>query len=271
MGASLDTAFQTLIKAVSDIEDVVSIGKSGGGKLPEPNESDIDIFVFCSSTPSMEARKFAVNRLGKLVSCSQFGSGEDRFWGTVDFITINGVEICLMYFETDKMTAEINAILSGARLSREDNYFYPTGRCASILSMYILSDKTGYIAMLKDKLSDFPIELSKKLIDYHAGQINDHEDFERAVSREDVLFYHAVLDKAIDHYLQALFALNKVFFPSRKRTIQLTENFQNKPADCSGRLLKTIALGANPHTLAQSYSEWSSLCEELINMLERGV
>jgi hypothetical protein len=265
MSASLNSSFKLLIKAVSEIDNVMSIGKSGSAELPQANESDIDIFIFCHSTPSKEERKSAVNSLGDLVSNSKFSDTESRHWGTVDFTIIDDTEICLMYFEIDKMNMEIESIISGTRLSREDNYYYPTGRCACILSMHILFDKARYIKMLKDKLADYPMELSKKLVNYHIIEINDFEDFERAVSRDDVLFFHATLDNAIDHYLQALFALNKVYFPSRKRTIQLVEQFQVKPIDFSCRLLKTITLGANPQTLAQSYSEWSSLCEELKN------
>lgn len=43
---SLLESYNELINIVSEMNEVLSIGKSGGEKLPEPNESDIDIFVF---------------------------------------------------------------------------------------------------------------------------------------------------------------------------------------------------------------------------------
>lgn len=57
MGKSINESFSLLIKAVSTIETVMSIGKSGGKELPESNESDVDIFIFCNSIPSKETRQ----------------------------------------------------------------------------------------------------------------------------------------------------------------------------------------------------------------------
>ena len=271
MSGRLGKNFQLLINAISAIETVDSIGKSGGKALPESNESDIDVFIFCSSTPAKDIRKAAIDSLGELVTSSRFGDAEGRFWGTIDFITMNDTEICLMYFTMEKTNAEINTILSGERIMREDEYFYPTGRCASILSMCILFDKDGYISGLKDRVSFFPAELAKKLIAYHVKKINDEEDFERSVSRKDVLFYHATLENAMDHYLQALFALNRTFFPSRKRSIQFINEFAVKPVDCANRILKTVKLGADYETLTQSYNIWSALCNDLTDEIDRAV
>ena len=119
---------------------------------------------------------------------------------------------------------------------------------------------------MKEKLSVYPLPLSKKLYNHHAGKINDTEDFNSAVTRGDVLFYHATLEAAIDHFLQALFALNQCFFPSRKRSIQYIDIFIHKPINCSEQLLKTIELGAKLETLIESYGIWSQLCEELSNI-----
>jgi len=189
-----------------------------------------------------------------------------KFWGVCDFVVINGIEVCIMYFTVLDMDADIESVLDGTRLDREDEYFYPTGRCSTFLSMHILYDKNGYIAGMKEKLSRYPQELSKKLYNHHIKSINDIEDFERAVQRGDVLFYHSALDTAIDHYLQALFALNKCFFPSRKRTLEFIYEFQYKPDNCSERLVEVLELGARTETLSKSYEGWVLLCKELLCM-----
>jgi len=49
---TLHEYFYSLINTISTIDEVLSIGKSGGEKLPIENESDIDIFVFCSQVPN---------------------------------------------------------------------------------------------------------------------------------------------------------------------------------------------------------------------------
>jgi len=116
---------------------------------------------------------------------------------------------------------------------------------------------------MQKRLFEYPPILAEKLFNHHIQKINDKEDFDRAVSRGDVLFYHATLENAIDHFLQALFALNRCYFPSRKRSLHFIEQFRIKPADLSVRLLKVIELGAGKNTLSQSYDIWTTLCHEL--------
>ena len=210
--------YDFLINAIGEIDGVVSIGKSGGKSIPQNNESDIDIFVFCNKFPEAQTRKSAVKKLEFFVSDMKFSEKTGRFWGSCDFMTVEGTEICLMYFNVADMNDEIESILNGSRLDRESEYFYPIGRCASFLSMYILYDETGYISNMQKKLSVYPLSLAEKLYHHHIHKINEAEDFERAVLRCDVLFYHATLELATDHFLQALFALNRCYFPSRKRT-----------------------------------------------------
>jgi hypothetical protein len=266
MSINLHDSFERLINAISELENVFSIGKSGVGDIPLHNESDIDVFVFCDKIPAAPLRHSVVRESGIIADKSEFGEASVRFWGICDFITVCGTEICLMYFTVSEMDKEIDSVLNCSRLDREDEYFYPTGRCASFINMCIFYDKYGYINGKKEKLKLYPEELSERLFNHHSNRINDAEDFNRAVIREDALFYHSTFESAIDHFLQALFALNKVFFPSRKRTIQFINDFKYKPRNCSDRLLEVIALGSNPKTLYQSYYLWNALCNELIEV-----
>ncbi len=263
MDQEIYAQFDRLIAAVSALPEVRSVGKSGGSSLPQAGESDVDIFVFCETVPKAAERQGAVRALGDCVTGCRIGETPSRHWGTCDFVDLDGAEICLMYYPISEMNAEIDAVLSGARLDKEDNYFYPTGRLASFLSLHILCDKQGYIASMKERLSAYPAELAKKLMDRHLNELEDTEDLERAVARKDALFYHFALDLSLDHFLQALFAMNQCYFPSRKRTIQHVQAFSKKPEQCSARLQKILELGAKAETIPQSYDEFSSLCSEL--------
>jgi hypothetical protein len=264
-------AFSHLVRSLSAMDTVRAIGKSGGDAFPEHNEGDVDVFVFCERVPDAKTRQSVFDALDDAASDIQISETANRFWGTCDFFTLGGAtgtEVCLLYFAMADMNGEITSVLSAQRLDREDEYFYPTGRCAAFLTMYSLYDADGYIAGMKEKLSFYPPELSEKLYRHHQSKIHDAEDFQRAVSRGDVLFYHATLEIAIDHFLQALFALNRCFFPSRKRTLSWIEGFAIKPANCAERLLQTIELGARAETLAESYAIWCGLCKDLLLMRE---
>jgi len=121
----------------------------------------------------------------------------------------------------------------------------------------------SFLNSLKEKLSKYPNKLAEILIKYHFNKLEDTEDLERAVMRKDVLFYHFAMDLAIDCFLQALFALNKTYFPSRKRTLDFIKNFNIKPERCEERLLEVVKLGSYPEGISQSYELWSDTVDEL--------
>lgn len=70
-------------------------------------------------------------------------------------------------------------------------------------------------------------------------------------------------------FLQAIFALNKTYFPSRKRTLALIERFKIKPSNCSEKLLEVVRLGSNPEELRKSYDLWISMVIELTKLKDK--
>lgn len=61
------------------------------------------------------------------------------------------------------------------------------------------------------------------------------DNLSRLVLRKEVLFYHQVLEKSLDHLLQALYALNCTYFPSWKRKEEYIQRL--------GKNLKTVMRG----------------------------
>jgi hypothetical protein len=94
-------------------------------------------------------------------------------------------------------------------------------------------------------------------------KLEDTEDLKRAVVRKDVLFYHFAMDISIDHFLQALFAINKTYFPSRKRTLDFIENCNIKPEGCNKKLLEVIRLGSFSEGINESFELWTNMVSEL--------
>ncbi|MCL2461585.1 MAG: DUF4037 domain-containing protein [Defluviitaleaceae bacterium] len=257
-------SFASLIRSLAEFPEVTAAGKTGGPGMPDDG-GDIDIFIFCSHIPALRERQEIARGLGPAANAVMFSETGGR-WGTIDIFSLDTTEFCLMYFTEDEMSADIDSVLDGSRLDKEADGFYPTGRCATMLSLYAFFDKYGYIAGMKERLSVYPPDLAEKMVKRHLRKANDAESFERAVSRADALFYHETAENAIGHFLQALFALNGQFFPSRKRTAQYIEEFGIKPRDCVKRLLEMIELGAGPETLAESHGVWIELYTELCDL-----
>lgn len=255
--------FDTLLHTLQLLPSLLAIGKAGGETLPEDGFSDIDLFLFCKQIPAPEVRELNYALLPRSIRVVEFGSVEHPHWGLVDSILIGEQEVYLMYFTRSTFDESIDAILLGERTEREKNYFYPTGRLASIQGMYTFYDLDGYLTNMKSRVSTYPDALRDAILSRSLAKIDDEEDFMRAISRNDVLFYHSTLDLALDRFLQTLFALNRTYFPSRKRSLEFIRGFAIKPEDCEARLEQVVALGACPDTLEESYQVWQSLCYEL--------
>ena len=269
MHYTTEETIDTLINHISSMKEVQSIGISGSkSPLPKAGEGDIDIFIYCNEVPSIKKRQELIQPLRDRLNGVELNVFEGGHWGVGDFAYVNGVETWLMYFTIDDTLNHIEAIRNGELPHKLDNYYYPIGRCAMLSSIHILYDRENFLGLLKDKLSCYPEDLAKKLLHYHLEKLEDVEDLERAVARKDVLFYHFALDLAMDHYLQALFALNKIYFPSRKRSLQYIAKFAIKPENCGEHLLEGIQLGSCAESIAQSYELWKNMCSELKRLSE---
>ena len=262
----IQAEFDTLLQTIKQLPALRAIGKTGGEALPTDGYSDIDLFLFCEQIPVLEVRSVHYSMFPRNVNVAEFGSSEHAHWGLVDSVLIGEQEVYLMYFTQSTFTASIDAILRGERTERKENYFYPTGRLASILGMHAFYDPEGYLAEIKTRISVYPDALRNAILSRCLPKIDDEEDFMRAIRRKDVLFYHSTLDLALDHFLQAPFALNRVYFPSRKRSLEYIREFTIKPQDCELKLERVVALGAGAETLEESYRIWRILKENLENL-----
>lgn len=264
MMQATEKILDTLINNISSIPIVQSIGISGKkAPLPKVGEGDIDIFIYCSAIPDISDRQNMIDQLGNQVKDVKVNVFEGGHWGTGDFVLINGIETWLMYFTVNETLIDVEAILNGKYPDKLDNYYYPIGRCAMLKNINVLYDKIEFLPNLKNRLSEYPDKLAKILIKYHLEELEDTEDLERAVTRGDVLFYHFAMDITIDHFLQALFAINRSYFPSRKRTLEYINGFKIKPDRCNEKLLEAVKLGSYSEGISQSYIMWCDLVNEL--------
>ena len=271
MKKELNEILQKLLQDAACMDKVLAVGQTGDIKeIPRPGESDIDIFVYVETMPAPEERMAAYQKSGADLENLQLNACEGGNWGTGDAMLVSGVETFLMYFTTEETVQNLNDILAGRLPDRIGDY-YPIGRCAAIKTMHVHADKKGFLHALKERLKEYPEQLSKTLCLHHGALTNDEEDFGRALRRKDPLFYHFALEIALDHFLQALFALNRTFFPSRKRTKQYLDGFSYKPERCHERMLEVLRLGGEPERLHESYAIWRELNEELNALIQEHI
>jgi hypothetical protein len=264
MDFSTGEIVRLLLENVSRMNEVQSIGISGSKtSFPKAGEGDIDVFIYCDTVPLFEKRKSIINQIGSLLQEEKINVFEGGHWGIGDFMLINGVETWLMYFTEKETINNIESILNGDYPGKLENYYYPIGRCAMLKEISILYDKDSFLSLLKERLSQYPNNLAEKIIQYHLSELKDTEDLERAVIRKDVLFYHFAIDIAIDHFLQALFAINRTYFPSRKRSLNFIRSFNIKPERCDEQLLDVVRLGGCAESIEKSYEIWINMVSKL--------
>lgn len=257
-------AIAKLVNTLALHNSICAVGMSGGERpLPEPGEGDVDLFVYCAEIPNRDERQEILMSLREDIEQVETGKLESEHWGQGDCMSIAGVETWLLYFTVAEACAELEAILAGKYLGRLDSYYYPIGRCAMWKTMRVFYDRDDLLGSFKRRLAEYPRELQSAILDYHLKALDDVEDLERAVGRKDVFFFHFAMDLALDHFLQALFALNREYFPSRKRSEAYLRGFKVKPVDCEQRLCQVVAFGGKAETLEQSYTIWNNLVQDL--------
>lgn len=260
MPDKIETSLNKLISTIACHSSIRAIGISGGEcPFPGPGEGDIDMFVYCTEIPAANERQKMLLPLREEIEHVEIGKLESGHWGQGDCLLLAGVETWLLYFTVAEARLELDEILSGKYPGRLDSYYYPIGRCAMWKTMRVFYDPDNILGSFKQRLAEYPPELALAVIDHHLKALDDVEDLERAVARKDVFFFHFALDLALDHFLQALFALNGEYFPSRKRSESYLRSFKTKPADCVQRLRQVIALGGNVDTLERSYKLWNEV------------
>jgi hypothetical protein len=269
MSTVIEGSINKLVSVLTQHASIRAIGCSGGERaFPEPGQGDIDLFVYCTAIPSKDERKAWLMSLEEKIEQIEIGKLENGHWGQGDCFLLEGVETWLLYFTMAEAHTELDVILNGQYLGRLDSYYYPIGRCAMWKAMRVFYDPDGFLQAIKQRLDEYPQELASDVLNHHLKALEDVEDLERAVYRKDIFFFHFAMDLALDHFLQALFALNKEYFPSRKRSENYLHNFQIKPAACEGRLYQVIALGGNAETLEESYRIWNILICDLKLLVE---
>lgn len=258
-----------LAKELSNSEIINGIGISSNPTLIEKEGGDIDLFVY-STTVVPKEYKIKVYNNCLLSDSLELEKYDSIDWGKIDFLKINGIEACVMYFTIDNVNNNIKEICDGERSTNESGY-YPTGRLALFMNIFPLYEKNNFFNNIKDSLSEYPVSLKMKIINNCLWALNEEENLDRGKDRKDILFFHMAVESTIDHIIQLLFALNNVYMPSRKRNEQFINNFKLKPLNIYNRLIDIIKLSSSKETIDNAYENITMLKNEVIMLAKQEI
>lgn len=252
-----------LVSELSQNNKIKGIGQTGNINADLiPGNSDIDMFVICTTIPTEDERKSVYLNYSTEYSECLMNVCNGGLWGYGDTLIINGIDVMFMYFTIEEMENYLDEVLNGKYLDGEGG-FYPTGRLSSVESINILYESNDEWTSLIKKVKKHPIDLFTRLFYFHISNVLNDEDLGRVMLRKEVMFYHSVLENSLDHLLQALFAINFMYFPSRKRSEKYIQEFKNKPNDCYDRLLQIIENSVSSNTIVLSVEELKKITTEI--------
>ncbi len=253
----------TLITRLCSDYRIMGIGQTGS--LTEelvPGKSDIDLFVLCTQIPSRKERQSFYDSMKMFEFTLQMEVCSGGQWGYGDILTVDGIDVMPMYFTIEEMGDYLTEVLECKHLEKNGR-FYPVGRLASISAIHILQEKDGAWTSLKNMVNEKPHSFFERWFQNEITQVIDEEDLGRCELRKDVIFYHQVLENALDHLLQALYAVNRTYFPSRKRTMLMIDSFSKKPERCYERLVAMVQNGSHEDTMMKSIEDLRVMAEEI--------
>lgn len=252
-----------LVSEVSKLKQVKGIGQTSDvNEVLVPGQSDIDMFVLCTEIPSCEERMECYSKHDVLYSDCMMKVCEGWLWGTGDILVVNGVDTMFMYFTIEEMNHYVSEVLEGKHMDKEGD-FYPVGRLATIHNMNVLYEEDSIYTKLIERVKDFPEDFAKKMFFFHLWAALDEEDVGRVLLRKEIFFYHQVLENALDHLLQAVYTLNKTYFPSRKRVQKYMNSFTKLPENCYERFQHVIENSVHEETIEESVKELQNLRDEI--------
>lgn len=252
-----------LTKLISEIPAACGIGQTGDLNAPlVPGKSDIDMFVICDKVPSREERLELYQALKGSYDSLQMEVCAGGIWGCGDIFICEGIDVMPMYFTVSEMQNYLEEVLDCRHLEKEGR-FYPVGRLASIENLNVLWEKDESWTKIISLVKKHPSNFFEAWYHNEVSRIIDEEDLGRAELRHEVLFFHQVVEEFLDHFLQALYALNNQYFPSRKRTEKTIESFTDKPKNCAARLAHIVVMASNEATIPEAVAEIRKISAEL--------
>lgn len=227
--------------------------------------SDVDFYVFADDWPDDNQRTQLAHAALPAATGVRSWSQAPAQAGTDFEFEGRSVEIWLR--NVSLLVPQVERALSG-KIERHYCTWAPNGfwdHCAlaDLYSLRILEDEAGLLAALHDRLRQYPHALKMSLCHVGFASANFWRDsfhLQTAIERRDEFYLQSILHQIRSELVQALFAINEVYYPGDKKLERWFERLSSLPHDFRARWTKTAALG---HATT---SEWRSRFDSLFTL-----
>ena len=228
------------------------------------NESDLNLFFYCSEIPSFRTRKNIYKKIANL----DFTSGTRDF----DIFTANGVQVKVEYLrihDTEKILRTVNN-----KTLPEDPEFWAIDECGKeslrrkheilkgMQQCLILYDPRSILQDWKMEYSDYPRKNQVALIEALWNAISEwtkEDDFGIALARNDIFHLCWMLNYRLADMLWLLATINGQYIYGMKWCKHWIEQFKIKPQNFYNR----ISIILNSRNLKKKTEDFLLLIQEL--------
>lgn len=208
-------------------------------KSMEDAASDLDLYIFSAGARPAVERERLTRAFNTAISDIVAWDAATPFeQGGTDF-TIDGLRVETWYRARGHIEQTIADCIAG-RITTELVTWTPSGfynycTLSDLKSMVIVDDPAGMIAAWKAAIASYPPQLKAAIAQSSltaAGFWPWNFHYSSAVERVDVIYTSSIVQQVAHNLIQAVFALNEVYFPGDKklalaltRLTQLPERF----------------------------------------------
>jgi hypothetical protein len=223
-----------------------SYAKGSGDSL-----SDVDIYLFADEVlPGVRRAERVVAELGAEARPESWGADDPFVQGGTDFWHAGQRVECWLR-STREVDRTLRACLGG-EVRREYVVWTVMGflsytALADVHSMKVVDDPHGILGRWKEAVATYPEALRQGILDRfmpEAAFWPENFHYRTAVQRADVIYTSGIVQQVLHALIQAVFALNRVYFPGEKRLAHAMETLPVQPSGFAHRVQELLAPAA---------------------------
>lgn len=234
----------------------VALGGSYAKGTDDPH-SDVDIYLFSDDAlPGSRRRELVREALGDAAEAVSWGGDGEFVEGGTDFLH-HGRRVECWLRSAARVERAMESALQG-QIGREYVAwtvmgFFSHVVLADVRALRIVEDPDGMLARWKAAVAEYPDPLRDAVLGRFMAEARlwpDNFHYRTAVERADVLYTSGIVQQVVHSLIQALFALNREYFPGEKQLARTIDKLPLKPAAFVPRAQALLCIGRDP-TVAQ--------------------
>lgn len=216
--------------------------------------SDVDVYLFAAAVlPAARRDALVRDALGlPRGAVSSWGRNEPFEQGGTDF-SFRGRRVECWLRSADWVAAEVEAARRGeirrTYAAWATSGFFGHVALADLHAMRIVEDPRSLLAGWKAGVAVYPEPLRRALLERFTREAAfwpDNPHYRTAVERADSVYASGIVQQVVQALVQALFALNRVYFPGDKGLLHALDALPERPDALAGRVRALLFPGAEP-------------------------